>query len=295
MNIATKVGDLSAPERQMRELLDNRPTKGFDVELPDEAVEEFWEQGFTRFACVTTDEEVLWFRKVYDLLFSGELDLPKGTLVQDVNSPFTEQRGALNGQLLYPETFYPELHQTILFKNTQSLARKLFHGATDLNCWSHMARKAPRCTDDLPWHQDEAYWDPAFDYESAAFWTPLDPATVESGAMKLIPGSHKGPILRCGFPDNDPSRTTMLIKEDFDTSTAVPWPIPIGGVSIHHSKTLHASGPNLTDNPRRAFINIWRREPVKRSIPHNRPWYWQKVLKNSATGVVSSRRNKVGQ
>jgi hypothetical protein len=268
------------------------PTKEFEVQLPASAIEEFRERGFTRFHTVTTDEEIEWLREVYDLLFSGEVTLPKGTLVNDVNRPASEQRGQLNGQLLYPETFYPGLRRTLLYRNTQSLARQLF-GTQELQGWTHLARKAPRMTEDLPWHQDEAYWDPTFDYESAAFWMPLDTATMQSGAMSFLPGSHKGDILHCSFPDNDPTRTTVLIDEEFDRSTAVPQPIPIGGVSIHHCRTLHASGPNLTDAARRAYIHVWGCKPVKREISHDRPWYWQKVLKNSTIGVVQSRRDDV--
>ena len=42
-----------------------------------------------------------------------------------------------------------------------------------------------------PWHQDEAYWDPEWQYQNASIWMPLQVATVENGCMHYIPGTHK--------------------------------------------------------------------------------------------------------
>ena len=262
---------------QMAELMRRMPTKEFTAELPTEKVEEFLERGFTGMNRVTTDEEVEWLREVYDCLFSGELDLMPGVLVNDVNRPLGKQRGQTISQLLRPEILYPELKHTVFYRNTQRMARRLFGDERRLDCWGHMVRKAPRDQDIVPWHQDEAYWDPSFDYEGAGFWMPLDPATMESGAMSFIPGSHRGDVLRHGFMDDDPSITTLILLDEIDLSRAVPAPVEIGGVSIHHNRTLHGSGPNATGNPRRAYINEWRRIPVKRDAPLDRPWYWRKL------------------
>ena len=262
---------------QMAEVLSRRPTREFRVEVPKRNVEEFWERGFTALDRMTTDEEVEWLREVYDLLFSGRLDLPPGVLVNDVNSPLDRQRGQTISQVLKPEAVYPELRKTLFWRNTQAMALALFGDARGLDCWGHMVRKAPRDQEIVPWHQDEGYWDPSFDHEGASFWMPLDPATMQSGAMSFLPGSHKGGVLRHGFMNNDPSITTLVLEDEIDLSKAVPGPIAIGGVSIHHSRTLHGSGPNLTDNPRRAYINEWTRTPVARKTPHDRPWYWRKL------------------
>jgi hypothetical protein len=66
----------------------------------------------------------------------------------------------------------------------------------------------------------------------------------------------------------------LVLDESIDETNAVPDPIPIGGVSIHHSRVLHWSGPNKTANQRRAYVNDWARQPVKRDTPYERPWYW---------------------
>jgi hypothetical protein len=38
----------------------------------------------------------------------------------------------------------------------------------------------------------------------------------------------------------------------------VPQPLKAGGCTIHAGRTLHYAGPNLTDEPRRAYIVNYR-------------------------------------
>jgi hypothetical protein len=261
---------------QMQELMTRRPTRELVITLPDKVVAEYHGQGFTSVPRITTDEEIEWMRQVYDLLFSGELPLPTGALVNSVNRPLSQQeRSPTTSQVLFPESLYPQFRETIYYRNSQRMALQLL-GSVDLTCWGHMPRKSAHNMEHVAWHQDEAYWDPHFDHDAAAFWMPLDDATLESGAMSFIPGSHKGDLLRHGFPGDDPSVTALMLKEQVPVERAVLHPILAGGVSIHHQRAIHGSGPNLTDKPRRAYVNVWNNKPIERLIPHDRPWYWQK-------------------
>src|SRR5262249_25958331 len=104
-----------------------------------------------------------------------------------------------------------------------------------------------------PWHQDEAYWDPTLDYTAMSLWIPLQEATVENGCMQFIPRSHRQDVLPHHCIDNDP-RIHGLEVDSIDPSTAAACPIPAGGATIHHNRTLHYTGPNRTSIPRRAYI-----------------------------------------
>jgi hypothetical protein len=253
-----------------------RPVRHFEVVLPQKSVDDFWTLGFTRIDRITTDEEVEWLRAVYDLLFSGKMELLPGALVTDVMTRMDKQRGDRIGQVLRPEYFIPELKQTQFFRNSNAIAKQILGLEAPLDVWGHMVRKAPNNPDVVPWHQDEGYWDPSFDYQSFGCWMPLDPATEESGCMSFIPGSHKEGVLRHGFMDDDPAVTTLVLAEEIDLSKAVLQPVPIGGASIHHNRTLHGSGPNRTNHVRRAYVNEWQIAPVKRETPLSRPWYWER-------------------
>src|SRR6185437_7275249 len=94
---------------KMQELMANMPTRDAVITLPDRVIEEFHERGFVGIPSITTDEEIEWLRQVYDLLFSGELALPKGALVNDVNVPLAKQGGQATSQVLFPESLYPQL------------------------------------------------------------------------------------------------------------------------------------------------------------------------------------------
>ena len=135
-----------------------------------------------------------------------------------------------------------------------------------------MIRKPARVGGALPWHQDEAYWDPSFDYRALACWMPLDPATVESGCMSFIPGSHRGDLrmhhrFAADYSDH------VVYAEGVDSSKAIAAPAGAGGAVFHHCRTLHSSAPNRSDHARRAYSNEWQTEPVKRATPAPCPWF----------------------
>ncbi len=274
--------------KEFDDLMARMPSRELDVGISDDKVNEFWERGFTLVERITTDEEVAWLREVYDMLFSGNMKLLPGALVTDVMTRMDSQRGDRIGQVLRPEYFIPQLKQTQFYKNSEAIAKRILGRDAHLDVWGHMVRKAPRNPDIVPWHQDEGYWDPSFDYQSFGCWMPLDPATRESGCMSFIPGSHKEGVRRHAYMDGDPRITTLVLEEEPDLSRAVLQPVPIGGASIHHNRTLHGSGPNTTDRVRRAYVNEWQIVPVKRETPYERDWYWgrQKAMREHNNKLV---------
>jgi hypothetical protein len=148
------------------DLMARRPQRELKVALPESRVKDFWELGFTLIERITTDEEVEWLRHVYDMLFSGQIELLPGALVKDVMTRMDQQRGDRIGQILRPEYFIPELKQTQFFKNSNAIAIQILGHEAPLEVWGHMVRKAAHNPDVVPWHQDEGYWDPSFDYQS---------------------------------------------------------------------------------------------------------------------------------
>ena len=136
-----------------------------------------------------------------------------------------------------------------------------------------MIRKPPRIGDRLPWHQDEAYWDPSMVYRALGCWMPLDDATLENGCMSFIPGSHFGEVLPHRHVGDDPTvHALFTTPADADIARAAPVPVPAGGAVFHHCRTLHASGPNTTDRVRRAYANEWQLRPRKADATPDRPW-----------------------
>jgi ectoine hydroxylase-related dioxygenase (phytanoyl-CoA dioxygenase family) len=252
-------------------LMARQPRIDFRPELPPAARAEFAERGFTKIERITSDEEVVWLREVYDALFCGE---GGAYVVRDVMTRIDRQRGDRTGQVIRPETYLPELKETAFWRNSRRLAADLLSlGEDGLDGWGHMVRKAPGDDESLPYHQDEAFWDPNFDYHSLGVWMPLDPATVESGCMSLAPGSHLEGVREHRLGQGDPA-VTYIELTDPPLNRVVPHPIPVGGASFHHCRTIHGSGPNRSDHPRRAYVNEWQAVPVRRAAPKDHPWWW---------------------
>jgi hypothetical protein len=252
-------------------LLARRPTVELEVTLSPVQVDEFRARGFTHIERITPDAELAWLGELYDWLFRERVQAVPGGYF-DLSRPYESAGEDLQPQILSPETLVPELRKTALFRIGRRLAAQLLEAKLEtVRGWGHMIRKPARIGAPLPWHQDEAYWDPGFDYRALGVWMPLDPATRESGCMSFIPESHRGDVRKHRHVGDDPS-VHALFTDDVDESLAEAIPIAPGGAILHHCRTLHSSGPNRSDRVRRAYANEFQTRPVKRETPYDRPW-----------------------
>jgi ectoine hydroxylase-related dioxygenase (phytanoyl-CoA dioxygenase family) len=106
--------------------------------------------------------------------------------------------------------------------------------------------KPPFHGGEVPWHQDNAYWqcDPS---DLVSCWIALGDVTEDSGAMRFVPGTHTQGIIahKRGFQS-----TKALQEVQADVSNSVTVELPAGGCSLHHCLILHNIKPNITENPR---------------------------------------------
>jgi hypothetical protein len=111
---------------------------------------------------------------------------------------------------------------------------------------------------------------PELDYDAVGAWLPLHDVSVERGAMQFIPGSHKGPLLQhvhVGDPIGN-----LLVADGVDSTAAVACPLPAGGATFHHHRTLHFTAANTTDQARLAFPMEFQVRPRLRAEPRSTPW-----------------------
>jgi phytanoyl-CoA dioxygenase PhyH len=127
----------------------------------------------------------------------------------------------------------------------------------DLLVWScGFFIKEARSKSYVSWHQDLNYWGLDGDREVTA-WVALTPATVETGCMRFVPGSHRRkdvPHVDSFAPDNLLTRGQEIAVE-VDEAMAVNVLLHAGQASFHYGHMFHASGPNRT-NSRRLGIAI---------------------------------------
>ncbi|NUQ65036.1 MAG: phytanoyl-CoA dioxygenase family protein [Pirellulales bacterium] len=136
---------------------------------------------------------------------------------------------------------------------------------------------------------DEAYWDPAFDYCSISIWVPLQDATLDNGCMQFIPRSHRQKVVPHHSIGRDP-RVHGLETDAVDVSAAVACPVPAGGATVHHCRTLHYAGPNRTGQPRRAYIMIFGTPRQPRTEPRSFPWRKQRRTAREARAARHERK-----
>jgi len=248
------------------------PPSDFEVTPTAEQVASFRQNGFLRVERVTTDEELAWLAEIYDKLFSDERGTFPGGYF-DLARPYDVPGQTVLPQVLYPERRYPELKATTYYQNGRRIAAALL-GTTEaqLESWGHMILKRARVGPETPWHQDEAYWDPGKQYHALGMWMPLDHATTESGCLHFIPGSHRRGIEPHRHIDDDPAVHGLCVQAGVDTSGGEPQPIPAGGATFHHHRTLHYAGPNTTAIDRRACATEFQLPVVDAPEVADRPW-----------------------
>jgi hypothetical protein len=116
------------------------------------------------------------------------------------------------------------------------------------------------------WHQDRQYWG-AWEEESELLtaWVALSDVTAEAGPMRYVRGSHDwGPMDEGDFHGSDHAaqKAKYHLPDGADWSEVAAI-LPPGGLALHSKHTLHASGPNLTDAPRRSFAVHMRTERAR--------------------------------
>lgn len=81
----------------------------------------------------------------------------------------------------------------------------------------------------------------------------LDDCTLENGCLLMLPGSHRWPILD-HHQDGVFVGAIDVEREGVDVSGAVPVTVGAGGITLHHTRMLHASAPNTSALPRRLLL-----------------------------------------
>jgi ectoine hydroxylase-related dioxygenase (phytanoyl-CoA dioxygenase family) len=127
----------------------------------------------------------------------------------------------------------------------------------DVYHWhSKLSVKHPRIGGAWEWHQDYGYWynDGCLYPRLISCMVAVDPANRENGCLKVLTGSHL--LGRCDHgkvasqTGADPERLAVVVER---------LPVhyceaPAGSVLFFHCNTFHASEPNLSERPRRAYI-----------------------------------------
>jgi hypothetical protein len=127
----------------------------------------------------------------------------------------------------------------------------------DLLCWNTIFWiKEAGIPSFVGWHQDLKYWGLDAD-DLVTAWVALSPASVTSGCMRVLPGSHRGEMMAHDdryHADNLLTRG-QEIAVAVDEGASVTMALEAGQMSLHNVRLAHASGPN-TSAQRRIGVSL---------------------------------------
>ena len=102
----------------------------------------------------------------------------------------------------------------------------------------------------VSWHQDSQYWGLDTD-KLVTVWVALSPSTIQSGCMRVLPGSHQGPDLTHEETfHNDNMLTRGQSISTIDENSAVNLVVDTGQAVLFAFRIAHASYPNQTTDRR---------------------------------------------
>jgi hypothetical protein len=221
----------------------------------------FRRDGFAVIEGVTTREDLDRISRIMARLYRRYPGLARGRYAVDLG---LGAAGAAAPEILeinHTTALEPELAKTLTFQRCRALAEALLEAPVE-HRFDHAIYKPAFNGRATAWHQDEAYtFDAAL--ATAHFWVPMRDVTVEMGCMQFIPGSHRGPIRPHHRLDRR-RQAHALEADDVETTGAVACPLRMGDVTVHFSRTLHYTGPNLTPIPRLAWSLVFGR---RRGLP----------------------------
>jgi ectoine hydroxylase-related dioxygenase (phytanoyl-CoA dioxygenase family) len=186
----------------------------------------------------------------YKVLSAGDISAALATVAR-----IDAQPGAVRQSLLLSKTHLVSATLSAICANSAILDRVESLIGPNILVWgANFFLKEPRSSAYVSWHQDATYWglEPA---DIVTAWVALTPSTLESGCLKVVPGSHLWPIVEhveTHAADNLLSRG-QEIAVAVDPATVRAIPLAPGEMSLHHVKIAHNSEPNQADHRRIGF------------------------------------------
>lgn len=134
-----------------------------------------------------------------------------------------------------------------------------------VNLWEDSVLvKEPDTAERTAWHQDLSYFHVRGE-QVCTTWIPLDVADAETGAMSFVRDSHRwqGQYRPNWFVSNLPMPGTEgEVIPDIEALAAagdvnvLQFDLGPGDMTVHHARTLHAAGGNLSLTRRRRAISL---------------------------------------
>lgn len=233
----------------------------------------FREHGYWFSGKLFGDDEIDAAVRGQDRYYAGERDapLPDGT----THFGWVPEHGDVLRKNDYSSLQNRELAAIVRHPLIGAIAARLI-GSPTIRLWHDQLLFKPPDKPDrkavVGWHTDRGYWKCCSSDQMLTAWVPFHDCDETMGTIMMIDGSHR-------WPDNTAALDFFSsdldgLEKRFDTGgqpiRKVPANLKRGCVSFHHCLTIHGSGPNRSDRPRRSMA-IHLQDATNRHAIHRKP------------------------
>jgi hypothetical protein len=249
--------------------------------------QKYLDDGFALLEGVLTPEEVDALSVHYDRYLNNE--------IKGMGKDFCDMSGSYDDEFknfalvnaMLPRVYTPEIQGNIFEKLSESISKQLFGEDMTLDYDQFLTKKPAKEKAAFAWHQDIGYWPiNTPDTRTVTCSLAMSDANEENGCLRLVPGSHKGEVLRQHRRSGENREEShVLTVELHDDEEVVHLPVKKGSITVHNEWILHGSGGNTSNNWRKTYIIAYRSKATvdyERSIgfthSHNDKVNWDTML-----------------
>jgi len=222
--------------------------------LSDDQISFFKENGYLAGVKMLDEEQVDFLRK--ELAEIADVDHPAHNLYYEFHSNESSDPSTILFHALGAWRIGTGFHD-VLWNPRFLVAASQLLGNVPVRFWhDQLFWKPAKKGGVVAWHQDYSYWTRTKPIAHLTCWCGLDDATKENGCLQYIAGSHKWGLLPKPVLAGDIQGIKDFLNDEQKKQFERPQfaEVKAGEAIFHHSLTLHGSGENKSDKPRRAFV-----------------------------------------
>ena len=216
--------------------------------LSPEEIALYNEQGYLTIENALIPAELAELRRVTDEFVERARGISASDDIYDLEPDHSAERPRLR-RIKNPIAQHPVYDATMRHPRILDIVEQLIGPGVRRNN-TKLNMKEPDEGSAVEWHQDWAFY-PHSNDDLLAVGVCIDDMTAQNGGMLMVPGSHKGAL----YSHHENGVFVGAVSDPaFQPGEVAQCLVKAGGITIHHARTLHASTPNHSTQPRRLLL-----------------------------------------
>ncbi len=239
--------------------------------LSEEELDSYRTHGFLIRPSVFPEAELVHLRKIVELAVDfahgktaeGKtyyLDDKRFVDVGDMTVQYEHETGSNTIRVIEPvQHLHPGLKDLVFDERIVAPVKSIL-GTDSVSIWTNKLNlKRGREGSGFGWHQDSPYWVHDSDHVDLLpnVYLAFDDATEANGCLRVIDGSHQQGCLP-GTTNGTQLGGFFTDPECFDEQDQVLMEAPAGSLVFFDPHSIHGSGPNHSDQSRRAIVMTYQ-------------------------------------